>query len=103
MPSASSCIEFWPSCRSRLWPESVDAARDVREQVSRDSDLGHLERDILPIPDDFAINLDRFFSRASQRPVFDGLGLGQGLREVGQIVGKCVQLETDSVVGELAA
>ena len=52
--------------------------------------------------DDLAANLDQFVSQTGQRPVPHGIRQGQGSQEVAEIVGKCVKLETDSIVGEPA-
>ena len=93
---------FRPSCRNRFSSEPVDAAQDVSEQASRDCDLGHLEGYIAPVADDLAANLDQFVSQTGQRPVPHGIRQGQGSQEVAEVVGKCVKLETDSIVSELA-
>ena len=37
--------------------EPFDAAQDISEQFSRDYDLGHLERDVAPVANDFAADL----------------------------------------------
>ena len=52
--------------------------------------------------DDLAANLDQFVPERRHRPLLHGVGQGQGLQEVTEIVGKCVKLETDSIVGEPA-
>jgi len=71
-------LTFGLSCRSRLWPEPVDAAQDISEQASRDCDVGHLERDVTAMADDLATNLDQFVSQAGQRPMPHGVGQRQG-------------------------
>ncbi len=82
--------------------EPIDAAQDVSEQVSRDCDLRHLEGDIAPVAHDLAADLDQPVPERRQRPVPHGIRQGQGSQEVAEIVGKCVKLETDSIVGEPA-
>jgi len=93
---------FRPSCRNRLWPEPVDAAQDVSEQVSGNGDLGHLEGNVAPVVHDLAADLDQPVSERRQRPVPHGVGQGQGSQKVPEIVGECVKLETDGVLGEPA-
>ena len=95
-------MTFRSSCGSWLWPEPVDEAQDVGEQVSGNGDLRHLEGYIAPVADDLAANLDQFVSQTGQRPVPHGIRQGQGSQEVAEIVGKCVKLESDSIVSELA-
>ena len=55
----SSC---WEGCRS----EPVDTAQDVGEQVTRNDNLGHLERDVAPVAHDLRSDLDELLSQAGQ-------------------------------------
>jgi hypothetical protein len=47
---------------------SPNQPQDVGEQVSRNGDLCHLERDIAPVAHDLRANLDEFLLEARQRP-----------------------------------
>jgi hypothetical protein len=89
---------FRPSCRNPFSSEPVDAAQDVSEQVSRDCDLGHLEGYIAPVAND----LDQAVPKRRHRPLLHGIRQRQSAQEVAEIVGKCVKLEADSIVGEPA-
>jgi len=40
--------------------------QDVGEQVTRDGDLSHLERDVTPVADDLRSDHDEFLSEAGQ-------------------------------------
>ena len=93
---------FRPSCRNRFSSEPVDAAQDVSEQASRDCDLGNLERDIAPVAHDLAPDLDQPVPERRHRPVSHGVEQSQRSQEVAKVVGECVKLETDSIVGEPA-
>jgi hypothetical protein len=95
-------LTFRPSCGSWLWPEPLNAAQYVGEQVSGNGYLGHLEGNVAPVAHDLSTNLDQFVSQAGQRPVPHGIGQGLGSQEVPEIVGECVQLQADGIVGELA-
>ena len=55
----SSC---WEGRRS----EPIDSAEDVGEQVTRDSDLGHLEDDVATVADDLRADLDELFAQRGQ-------------------------------------
>ena len=55
----SSC---WEGPRS----EPIDSAEDVGEQVTRDSDLGHLEDDVATVADDLRADLDELFAQRGQ-------------------------------------
>ena len=52
--------------RDRRRSEPIDSAEDVGEQVTRDSDLGHLEDDVAPVADDLRSDLDELLSQAGQ-------------------------------------
>ena len=90
-----------PSCWSRLRFEPLNAVQYVGEQVPRNGDLRHLERDIAPVADDLAANLDQFVSQTGQRPVPHGIRQRQSAQEVAEVVGECVKLETDGDLSEL--
>jgi hypothetical protein len=51
---------------------------------------------------DLAADLDQPVPERRHRPVPHGIGQGQGSQEVPEIVGECVQLQADGIVGELA-
>jgi hypothetical protein len=51
---------------------------------------------------DLAADLDQPVPERRQRPVPHGIRQGQGSQEVAEVVGECVKLETDSIVGEPA-
>ena len=51
---------------------------------------------------DLAADLDQPVPERRHRPVPHGVGQGQGSQEVAEVVGKCVKLETDSIVSEPA-
>ena len=55
--SLSSC---WEGRRS----EPIDPAEDVGEQVTKDSNLGHLEDDVATVADDLRADLDELFRAA---------------------------------------
>ena len=46
--------------------EPIDSAEDVGEQVTRDSDLGHLEDDVATVADDLRAYLDELFAQRGQ-------------------------------------
>ena len=54
------------SCRGWRRSELVDAAQDVGEQVARNGDLGHLERDVTAMADDLRANLDELLAQRRQ-------------------------------------
>ncbi len=74
-------------CRSaRRRSQFGDQPQDVGEEVSRDRDLGHLERDIAAVADDLRADLDQLLSEDRQRPVLDRLGRRQRAQEIPDIV-----------------
>ena len=77
-----------------------DHPQDVGEQISRNGDLGHLERDIAPMADDLRADLDELLLQTRQRPIFDRLRRRQSAQEIAEIVGQRMKLETDGVRGE---
>jgi hypothetical protein len=89
---------FRPSCRNRFSSEPVDAAQEVGEQVSRDCDLRHLERDVSAMAHD----LDQPVPERRHRPLLHGIRQRQSAQEVAEVVGKCVKLEADGDLSELA-
>ena len=46
--------------------EPIDSAEDVGEQVTRDSDLGHLEDNVATVADDLRADLDEIFAQRGQ-------------------------------------
>ena len=80
----------------------MNAAQYIGEQVLGNGDLGHLEGDIAPVAHDLAADLDEPVSERHQRPVPHGVGQRQSAQEVTEVVGECVQLQANGVVGELA-
>ena len=93
---------FRPSCRNRFSSEPIDAAQDISEQASWDCDLGHLKGYVAPVANDLAADLDQPVPERRHRPLLHGVGQGQGSQKVPEVVGKCVKLESDSIVSELA-
>ena len=55
-------MSFDLGCRSEL----IDPAEDVGEQVTRDSDLGHLEDDLATVADNLRADLDELFAQRGQ-------------------------------------
>ncbi len=51
--------------------DPVDTAQDVGEQVFRDADLCHLERDIAAMAHDLRADLDELVAQRGQGPVLD--------------------------------
>ena len=64
--------------------------QNVGEQIFRNGNLGHLERDVAAMADD----------RGRKRPVFDRLGRRQRAQKVAEIVGQRMKLETDGFSSE---
>ena len=93
-PILSSC---WEGCRS----EPIDPAEDVGQQVTRDSDLSHLEDDIATVADDLRADLDELFAQRGQCPLLHCIGQRECEHEVAEIVGERLELEPDGVVTEL--
>jgi hypothetical protein len=58
-------LTFRSSCGSWLWPEPVDEAQDVGEQVSGNGDLRHLEGYIAPVA--FSVTPCRYHANFSYR------------------------------------
>jgi hypothetical protein len=81
---------------------AVPRPQDVGEQISRNGDLGHLERDIAPMADDLRANLDQLLLQGRKRPVFDRLWRRQRTQEIAEIIGERMKLETDGVGSETA-
>jgi hypothetical protein len=77
--------------------------RRAPEELSRDRDLGHLERDIAAVADDLRADLDRLFVQARQRLVLDRIGRRECVQEITEIVGGRMMLKPDGVGGERAA
>ena len=46
--------------------EPVDTAQDVGEQITRNDNHGHLERDVAPVAHDLRSDLDELLSQAGQ-------------------------------------
>ena len=70
----------------RLPAAAADQPQDVGKQISRDSDLGHLERDIAPMADDFRADFDELLFQGRHRPVLDRLRRRQCSQEVAEII-----------------
>ena len=71
--------------------------------MSRDSKLGHLERNIADLADDLCADLDQLLLEAGQRPVLDRLGCCERAQEVAEVVGESVKLMANCVGGKRAA
>ncbi len=93
------------SCRHwiRRWLQFGNEQHDVGEEVSQDSNLGHLEGDIVAMADDLATNLDELLLQAGQRQVRDRLGRCQGAQEFAEVVGESRKLKLDCVGRERPA
>ena len=66
-----SCrLHAWGTILSSCWEgrrsEPIDSAEDVGEQVTRDSDLAHLEDDVATVADDLRADLDELFAQRGQ-------------------------------------
>src|SRR6516164_625607 len=75
----------------------------VREEgrTERDHNLGHFERFIAPVADDFAPIL--LLAQAGQRPGLRRFRYRQRPHEVAKVVGEGMELETHGVSGKGAA
>ena len=93
-------IKDFRGCWIRRRPQFRDQPQDVGEQISRDGDLGHLERDVTTVAHDLRANLDQPFLESRQRPVFDRLRRRQRAQEIPEIVSQRMKLEANSVGGE---
>jgi hypothetical protein len=89
-------------CRGRIgrWPQFGDQPQAVGEEVSRDSNFGHLEGNIASVTDDLGADLDQLLLQAGQGPVADRFGCHQSAQEVAEIVSDSVQLKTDRIGSE---
>ena len=63
--------------------------------MSRNGDLGRLERDIVPVADDLGADLDQLLPQAFQRPILDRLRRDQRAQEISEIVGQRMKLTTN--------
>jgi hypothetical protein len=77
-----------------------DELQDVPEQMARDGDLGHLERDVVAVADDLRADLDELLAQARERPALDRLRHCKREKEVSKIVSQCVQLKQNRVCVE---
>ena len=79
----------------RFWlcSKPLDEPKYFPKQVSGHGDLRHLERDVAGMRDD----LHELLPEARQRPVLDRRRQSQRAHEIGEVVGECVKLKTDSV------
>jgi hypothetical protein len=93
------------SVRSRSWSpsQSIDQPQYSLEQFFRHRYLGHPEDDAAGVTHDLGTDLDQLLPQASRRPLHDHLRQSQRMREVGEIVGQSVQLQTHRIGGERAA
>jgi len=69
----------------------------------RDHDLGHLERDRSPVPDDLRAHLHQPVTEGCHRPMADLIGQGRFAEEIGEVVGQGIQLQPHGIGGEAAA
>ena len=93
------------SCRRGIGrrPQFGDQPQDLCKQHPRHGNLGHLEGDIAAVADDLRPDLDQLLLQAGQRPVLDRLGRRQRTKEIAEIVGERVKLETDGIGRERPA
>jgi hypothetical protein len=71
--------------------------------LPRHRDFGHLKRHVAAVTDDLRTDLDQLVAQAGQRPRVRGLRHRQRPHEIGQVVGKGMQLKAHRVGGEGAA
>ncbi len=91
------------SCWSWLWSEPIYAAQDVGEQIFRDGDFGHLERDVAPVAHDLRADLDQLLPQRRHGPVLYFPQQVHRPHEVAEIVSQGVKLKLDRVIVKLLA
>jgi hypothetical protein len=76
---------------------------DCRKKGTRDRDFGHLKRDVATVTDDLGTNLDEHLPQTRERPVRDRLRRYKGAKEVPEVVGERMKLQTNGVSVKRAA
>ena len=77
-----------------------DHPQNVGEQIFRNGNLGHLERDVAAMADDLRANLDQLLLQGRKRPVLDRLWRRQRAQKITKIVGQRMKLKPNRVGGE---
>lgn len=77
-----------------------DHPQNVYQQLPRNGDLRHLERDVTGVAHDPCADLDQLFLECRQRPILDRLRLRQRAQEVAEVVGEGMKLKAHGVGGE---
>ncbi len=67
------------------------------EQVLRNRDLGHPERDSARAAGDLRADLDQLFLERRQRPVLDRFGRGRRAQKIAEVAGERVKLKANGV------
>ena len=84
--------------REPAWPELLKAAQHVGKQVSGNGGLRHLKGNGEPGAYDLAADVDQPDPESRRRPLVHRIRQHQSALEVAEVVGECVQLETDSIM-----
>ena len=79
-PGCSCC-----RCHRRR-SQSGNSLHDLSEQLPRDRDLGHLERDVATVADDLGTDFDQLLAKTCQRPLRNRLWSRERAEEVPEIV-----------------
>jgi hypothetical protein len=98
--STSGCLRcsLRASAWSRVWRTQPRVpVENATEQLARHRHLRHLEDQVAAVGDYFRADLDHLLSQRGQGPPLDLTGQGQRAQEVGEVVGKRVELESDGV------
>src|SRR5262245_689607 len=86
---------------SRVWrTQPRDPVEDATEELAWHSHLRHLEDRVPAVGDYLRADLDHLLSQRGQGPLRDLARQGQRAREVGEVVGERVELETHGVASD---